>query len=170
MTLAVYGVLGVVLSTRAAPGLSPRLAAGVGALPTVIAVINAGTLLALVLGWRAIRARRIRAHRRWMLAAAAGISVFLLLYVTRVALGGTKAFPGPAGVRTYLYLPVLAVHIFLSILSVPLVIYNLLVGLTLPVEEVARTPHPRVGRGAVLLWSVSLSLGLLVYLMLNVFY
>ena len=105
-----------------------------------------------------------------MLLAAALISAFLVLYVTRVALGGTKVFPGPAVVRTYLYLPMLTVHILLSILSVPPVIYNVLVGLTHHPDEIGRTAHPRVGRVAVTLWSLSLVLGLGVYLLLNIIY
>ena len=49
-------------------------------------------------------------------------------------------------------------------------VHNLLVGLTYPPREIARTRHPRVGRWAVLLWSVSLTLGIVVYLLLNVLY
>ncbi len=170
ITVAVYGVLGLALSGEPPAHLPPGVAAALGVVPLVIAVVNASALLFLFSGWRAIRAGRVGAHRRDMLAAAAFISLFLLLYVTRVALGGTKAFPGPAVVRTYIYLPVLAVHIVLSILSVPLVVHNLLVGLTSPPREIARTRHPRIGRWAVLLWSVSLTLGIVVYLLLNVLY
>ncbi len=146
------------------------VAALVAAAPTIIAVVNAAALFCLVAGWRAIRRGRVRTHRTLMLIAAGCISLFLILYVTRVSLGGVKAFPGPASVRTYLYLPVLAVHILLSIFSVPLVLHNLVIGLTYRVEEIAGTAHPRVGRWAVLLWSISLALGLLVYLLLNVLY
>jgi putative membrane protein len=138
--------------------------------PTLIALVNASALLCLLAGWRAIRAGRVSAHRRLMLAAAAFISAFLVLYLTRVTLGGVKAFPGPQAIRLYLYLPALAIHIALSILSVPPVIYNLLIGITVPVGEIPKTRHPRVGRVAVVLWSVSLALGILVYLLLNVFF
>jgi putative membrane protein len=130
-------------------------------------VLNAFALLLLLRGRAAIRAGDVRAHRRDMLAAAALISAFLVLYVTRVALGGTKAFPGPAAVRLYLYLPVLAVHVLLSVVSVPLVVYNLVVGLSRPADAVGTTAHPRVGRAAVVLWSLSLALGIGVYVLLN---
>jgi len=170
ITLAAYAVLGLVLSGRPPAHLPSGVAAALGVIPLVIALVNAAALIFLLSGWRAIRAGRVGAHRRDMLAAAVCISLFLVLYVSRVGLGGTKAFPGPAVVRSYLYLPVLAVHILLSILSVPLVVHNLLVGLTYPPREIARTRHPRVGRWAVLLWSVSLTLGIVVYLLLNVLY
>lgn len=73
-------------------------------------------------------------------------------------------------IRRYMYLPALTVHVALSIVSVPLVVYNLLIGLTHDVRAIAGTKHPRVGRVAVTLWSVSLALGILVYLMLNVLF
>lgn len=170
LTAAVYAVLGYALSGEPPATLHPALARLVALAPHLIAAINTAALICLRLGWRAIRAGRIATHRRYMLAAAALISAFLVLYVTRVALGGTKAFPGPAAVRAYLYLPMLTVHILLSILSVPPVIYNLLVGLTRPSSAVRATAHPRVGRAAVAMWSVSLTLGLGVYALLNLLY
>ncbi len=166
----IYAILGYALSGKPPASLPPILGRLVALAPHFIAVVNASALVCLLLGWRAVRMHRIAVHRRYMIAAAALISTFLVLYVTRVALGGTKAFVGPAEIRRYLYLPMLTVHITLSVLSVPPVIYNLLIGLTYPRAAVARTRHPRVGRVAVGMWSVSLLLGLGVYLMLNVLY
>lgn len=88
-----------------------------------------------------------------MLASVMLITLFLVLYVTKVALAGVKAFPGPPEIRRYVYLPVLTVHISLSILSVPPVLYNMLIGLTCVVREIPRTKHAQVGRVAVTLWS-----------------
>ncbi len=170
LTVVVYGILGVVLAGTPPSTLDPTVARAVRLTPHVIAVVNTSALFCLLLGCRAIRARRVAVHRRYMLAAAACITTFLILYVTRVALGGTKAFPGPPELRRYVYLPMLTVHIVLSMLSVSPVIYNLLIGLSRDPAGIARTPHPRVGRVAVTLWSVSLLLGLGVYLMLNVLY
>lgn len=170
LTLLVYGALGFALAAEPPAMLSPAGARLVRIAPHLIAAINATALIMLVRGRSAIRAGRVAVHRRCMLTAAVLISAFLVLYVTRVALGGTKAFPGPAAVRVYLYLPMLAVHILLSIVSVPLVIHNLLVGLSRPVSAIGATAHPRVGRAAVALWSVSLLLGIGVYVLLNVLY
>jgi putative membrane protein len=170
ITLAVYGMLGYALSADQPAHLPPLVARALAGFPLAIAVVNASALICLLAGWRAIRAGRATTHRRLMLASAVCISLFLLLYVTRVALGGVKAFPGPPEVRSYVYLPTLTVHIVLSVLSVPLVVHNLLIGLTYGIREIPATHHPRVGRLAVTLWSVSLALGVVVYLMLNVFY
>jgi putative membrane protein len=166
----VYATLGYALTRKPPSPLAPTLGRLVSLAPHLIAAVNTVTLIALVRGWTAIRVGNVRAHRRLMLTASILISAFLVLYVTRVALGGTKTFPGPATVRLYIYLPMLTVHILLSIASVPLVIYNLLVGLTRPAATVGTTFHPRVGRAAVALWSVSLLLGIGVYVLLNVLY
>ncbi len=170
LSAAAYGLLGFALTRRPSPDLPPGVRAVVTVLPTAIAVVNAAALTCLLAGWRAIRAGRVAAHRRLMLAATTLIAVFLALYVTRVALGGVKAFPGPPPVRRYVYLPVLTVHVTLSILTVPPVVYNVVTGLTRPAGEVRATGHPRVGRVAATLWTVSLSLGILVYFLLNVLY
>lgn len=170
ISAAVYVVLGYALSARPPESLPPFLTRILSLVPHLIAVVNASALTCLLVGWRNIKKGHIAAHRRYMLAAAILISTFLVLYVARVALGGVKAFHGPAVIRRYLYLPALTVHITLSILSVPPVVYNLLVGLTHDVRDVPKTKHPRVGRVAVLLWSVSLLLGISVYLMLVVLY
>jgi putative membrane protein len=168
--MAVYGILGVALSSKPPDHLPLTVMRALAVFPTLIAVNNALALTSLLAGWRAVREGRIERHRRFMLVSAALISLFLVLYVTRVVLGGVKAFPGPREVRTFVYMPALVVHIALSILSVPLVVYNLLTGLKYRVQDIPATAHPRVGRLAVWLWSVSLALGIFVYLMLNVVY
>lgn len=170
MTAAVYAVLGAALSRRPPDALPPFLPPVLALLPLAIAVINAAALFCLLSGWRAIRAGLVRRHRAFMLGATGLISLFLVLYVARVALGGVKAFPGPPVVRAYVYLPVLAVHVILSIASVPLVVHNVLTGITRSSVDMAKSGHPAVGRVAVLLWSVSLALGILVYLLLNVLF
>ncbi len=171
LTLLVYSVLAYALTSRPPLYLAPSLARIVGFLPHVIAVVNTAALYFLYRGWRAVKDGRVRRHRAYMLAAATFISIFLVLYVTRVVLGGTTAFPGPPDVRLYVYLPALTLHIVLSIISVPLVIYNVYIGLTYDWRTIRqRTRHPQVGRIAVLLWSISLALGVFVYLMLNVFF
>ncbi len=170
ISLGAYALLGYVLSRQPPADLAPATRQVLAVLPTVIAVVNAAALACLLAGWRAARAGRIPAHRRFMLAAVALICAFLILYVTRVALGGIKAFAGPPEVRRYVYLPALTVHVTLSILTVPPVVYNVLTGLSRPAGDLRAAGHPAVGRVAVALWSVSLSLGILVYLLLNVLY
>ncbi len=137
------------------------------ALPHVIAAVNLAGVVSLQLGYRAIRRGDVRSHRNFMGLSFALISTFLVLYVTRLLLGGTEVYRGPEVIRNFVYLPVLTVHLTLSIVSVPLVLFNVLTGLTLPYGSIGRTPHPRIGKVAYLCWSLSLALGIVVYVLLR---
>ena len=64
----------------------------------------------------------------------------------------------------------LGIHIVLSVLSVPFVIYAITLGLTRTPTELKATAHARVGRIAVTAWLVSLALGIFAYLMLTFYY
>ena len=146
---------------------SPGVAA---AIPHLNAGISLVAIVAIVVGWRSIRRGDVRRHRAAMLAAAALFAAFLLLYLYKVVVEGTAPFPGPESVYTFLYLPLLAIHVTLAVVCVPLLYYVLLLGLTHPVAEIAATRHPRVGRIAASLWITSFVLGVAVYLLLYVVY
>lgn len=138
------------------------------AIPHINAIISLVAIGVIGYGWRAIRRGHIDRHRTAMLTGAALFAVFLLLYLYKVALVGPTTFPGPDVVFGLVYLPLLAVHMMLAIICVPLLYYVLLLALTRPVHEIPRSRHPRVGRVAVSLWLASFGLGLLVYGMLYV--
>lgn len=163
LSLLIYAVLGTVLLLPRGPPPFPELRLP---LSTATAVANGTTFALLLAGWVSIRQGRRRRHRRLMVLAGLSIAAFLVLYVTRQSLVGTLEFQGPDALRTFLYLPLLIPHLVLSAASVPPVLYNFIVGLTRPLDQVARTPHPRVGRIVVPLWLVSSSLGLVVFLLL----
>lgn len=167
LTLLAYAVLTFVLvGEKPAPAQTEFIAKLLGFLPHAIALVNALALLLLVTGWWLIRHRYVRLHRLAMPSALGLICLFLAMYVTRIYLGGMKAFPGPETVYTYVYLPVLTVHLVLSILCIQPVLYVALIGLTHRIEDIPRTPHKRVARIAVPLWILSLALGLAVYVFL----
>ncbi|RQH03037.1 DUF420 domain-containing protein [Natrarchaeobius oligotrophus] len=140
--------------------------AQINALTHAIAVINSATLVLLVLGWRWIRAGEIEKHRLAMTGAFALILLFLVVYLVRVGGGGEKLFDGPDPVY-YAYLVMLAIHIVLSIVAVPVVLYALILGLTHTPTELQHTSHARVGRIAAGSWILSLVLGIVTYLLLN---
>jgi len=105
-----------------------------------------------------------------MVSAFALILLFLVIYLFRVGGGETKIFDGPEFVRNFVYLPMLGVHLFLSIVAVPVVVYAVLLGLTHTPDELTETPHRRIGRIAAASWAVSLFLGIVTYVMLNHIY
>jgi len=131
-----------------------------------IAVVNTLALSAILTGVYFIRKDEVRRHRAAMLTAFALILLFLAMYLVKVGGGFEKAILATGAVRTA-YLIMLAIHILLSALAVPVVLHAVVLGLTRTPAELRDTIHARVGRIAVAAWSLSLFLGIITYLLLN---
>jgi putative membrane protein len=140
------------------------------AIPLVNAIISGIAILTIGSGWYLIRNGHIKRHRTAMLSGVVLFATFLILYLYKVALQGPTPFAGPAVIRQFVYLPLLAIHITLAIICVPLLYYVLLLAVTRPIHEIPQTRHPRIGRIAASLWLVSFVLGIVVYLLLYVAY
>jgi putative membrane protein len=167
---AVLSVIGYVLVGGALYGAIPLFPeldrATVVLFGDLIAVINSAALLSLVAGWRYIRRDEVEKHRRAMLTAFTLIVVFLVLYLWKTGGGFEKSIIATGPVY-YAYLLMLAVHILLSIVAVPVVLYAVILGLTHTPAELRETAHARVGRVAVAAWTLSLFLGIVTYVLLN---
>ena len=98
------------------------------ALPTANASLNALSAVLLLAGWRAIRAGRRERHRALMLSALGSSALFLVGYLTRVALTGTHRFPGDGALRAT-YLAVLGSHTVLAVAVLPMVLRTLYLAL-----------------------------------------
>ncbi len=145
----------------------PELTHGqINLLTHAIAVINTTATILLASGWYWIRAGEVRKHQLSMVGAFVLILLFLVVYLFKVGGGGEKHFVGP-DVVYYPYLIMLAIHIILSVVSVPVVLYALILGLTHTPAELRTTPHARIGRIAAGAWILSLTLGVVTYLLLN---
>jgi putative membrane protein len=165
--LTVVGYVLVIGTLYVGLPIYPTIELGtVNLLADAIAVINTAAVVLLLAGWKLIREGNVRRHRAAMLGAFTLILVFLVLYLLKTGGGGRKEFVGP-DTAALAYFAMLGIHILLSVLSVPLVLYNITIGLTHTREEMRRTAHARVGRVAVAAWSVSLTLGVLAYVLLN---
>jgi putative membrane protein len=161
---AVIGTFLGVVPARVFPELSLT---AVNRLADAIAVVNTINVVVIAAGWRWIRRDEVRKHAAAMTTSFVLILVFLVLYLTKIGGGGTKEFVGPT-LAYYPYLAMLAIHIVLSIVSVPVVVFALVLGLThSPSELRTATPHRRVGRVAASAWLLSLALGVVTYLLLN---
>lgn len=167
LSAAGYVLVGGTL-TGTLPGAAfPEVARStVNLLSHAIAVVNTLATVSLVLGWYWIRRGRVRRHRAAMLTAFVLILVFLALYLVKTGGGGRKEFVGPPAVRTA-YLAMLGTHVVLSIVSVPVVLYAVVLGLTHTPAELPGTRHPQVGRVAAGAWVASLTLGVATYVLLN---
>ena len=136
-------------------------------LSDAIAVVNSLALVCIVAGVYFIRTDQVRRHRASMIAAFVLILAFLVMYLLKVGGGGEKEIVGATGVVYWAYIAMLAVHVLLSAISVPVVLHALVLGLTHPVSELYDTRHKTVGRIAASAWILSLFLGIVTYLMLN---
>ena len=140
-------------------------------IPHLNVAISALAIGTIAIGWRAIRRGDVDRHRTAMLSSFGLFAAFLTLYLYRlVATGGPQPFPGPDPVYQFVYLPVLAIHVLLAVVCIPLLYYALLLAAAHPIDELRRTRHARIGRIAASLWVISFTLGIVVYVLLHVTY
>lgn len=136
--------------------------------PHLNAIISLTALVTISVGWYWIRQGEIKQHRVAMITSVLLFALFLVLYLYRLIHEGPKEFPGPDTIRSSVYLPLLAIHILLAIVCIPLLYYVLLLALTRPVSEIYESNHRRVARIAAPLWLVSFALGVVVYALLYI--
>ncbi len=128
-------------------------------LPGLDAILNGCAAIAILLGYRFIRAHRIVAHRRAMIAAFAFSTVFLVCYIGNYALHGESHYPGHSMMRT-IYLLILASHILLSIVALPTVLITFFFSLS------GRIPmHRKLARWTFPIWLYVSVTGVIVFAM-----
>jgi uncharacterized membrane protein YozB (DUF420 family) len=129
-------------------------------LPTLNASLNALSAVLLLLGYACIRARRIGAHRAFMLAAVASSTLFLVSYLVYHFQVGSVRFRGEGTIRT-IYLAILATHTVLAVVVVPLVLTALFRAWKGRFED-----HRRIARVTLPIWAYVSVTGVVVYWML----
>ncbi len=130
-------------------------------LPALNALLNGLSATALLIGFTFIRARKIAAHRAAMFTAFAFSTLFLVSYILHHALHGDVRYPAGADFRT-LYLALLASHILLAIVALPLILITFFLSLT------GRIPtHRKVARWTFPLWLYVSVTGVITYVMLR---
>jgi putative membrane protein len=168
--LTLVGYVVVIGTLYADVGLYPEISEPtVDLLAHAISIVNAATILTLLAGVYWIKSGEVEKHRAAMVTGFVLILVFLVLYLLKTGGGGRKEIIAGAPLRS-LYLGMLGIHIVLSVVAVPLVLYAITLGLTHTPAELRETAHARVGRVAVTVWLVSLALGIIAYLMLTFYY
>jgi putative membrane protein len=128
--------------------------------PALNATLN-GTSAALLLTGRVLIARgRITAHRACMIAAVVASALFLGCYLYFHAHVGDIHFLGQGWVR-WIYYPILASHVSLAIVIVPLAVITLTRGLKARYDK-----HRAIARWTWPLWMYVSVTGVIVYFML----
>jgi putative membrane protein len=98
-------------------------------LPALNALLNGLCAISLCVGLYFIKHHNREAHRTSMLIAFAFSSIFLVGYILNHTLHGDTIFPGHGALRT-LYLSILASHIVLSVVALPMVLTTFFFSLT----------------------------------------
>ena len=130
-------------------------------LPALNAVLNGLSATALLVGYNFIRARRIRPHRAAMITAFAFSTLFLVSYIAHHALHGDVRYPLHAAFRS-VYLPLLASHIILAVVALPLVLVTFFFSLSGRIPQ-----HRKVARWTFPLWLYVSITGVITYVMLR---
>jgi putative membrane protein len=130
-------------------------------LPALNAVLNGLAAISLVIGFTFIKAHNIKAHRASMITAFVFSSLFLVSYILHHALHGDVRYPVHAAYRM-VYLPLLASHIVLAVIALPLVLVTFFFSLS------GRIPsHRKVARWTFPLWLYVSVTGVITYVMLR---
>ena len=129
-------------------------------LPALNAALIVISGVFLVIGYVCIRSRRIVWHRRSMLTASAFAALFLIVYVTRYLLLGSKIYPGE-GVSRAVYLAILISHTLIATAVAPLAFVTLRRALAGRFKR-----HRQLARVTLPMWIYTAVTGWLVYLLL----
>ena len=129
-------------------------------LPAINASLNALSGILLLIAYIHIRARRIQQHRRFMIAAFATSSLFLVCYLVYHAQVGSVPFTRQGFVRP-LYFTILITHVTLAAVVLPMAVITLYQGLQ------ARFPkHRRIARWTLPVWLYVSVTAVIVYVLL----
>lgn len=133
-------------------------------LPLLNAILNGATFVFLILALLAIRAKKIRIHRNFILAAFIATSVFLLSYLLYHFTTPSTRF-GASGAIKYLYYFILITHVSLAIIPVPLALISMGRGLNMEIEK-----HRRITRWSMPVWLYVSLTGVIVYILISPYY
>lgn len=136
----------------AAPPTSP--------LPHLNAALNLTAFVLICAGLAAIRRRKERVHKRFMLSAVAVSAAFLCSYLVYHLTQPPVPYTGEGPLRT-LYYVILVSHIVLAALLVPLLAVTVVLAL-----RDRRPAHRRMAKVTAPVWVYVSVTGVIVYLML----
>ena len=134
-------------------------------LPTVNASLNGLSAVFLTCGYIFIKQGKRDAHRNAMLAAFFTSALFLVCYLTyHILVKGVTRFQGP-GLSRPIYLLILTTHSILAVVIVPMILRALWLAFKQRWEG-----HKRLTRWTWPMWLYVSVTGVIVYMMLYVWY
>jgi uncharacterized membrane protein YozB (DUF420 family) len=123
------------------------------------ATLNATSAILLAIGYAAIRARKIEAHKRFMISAFVVSSAFLVSYLVYHYRVGHVVFQGQGIIRP-IYFVLLTSHTILAVAIVPMILITLRRAWLEKFDK-----HRVIARWTLPLWLYVCLTGVVVYLM-----
>lgn len=133
-------------------------------LPKLNALLNVLTTLLLITGWLFIRRRNKRGHITCMVSALCTSTLFLTSYLIYHAQAGSIRFTETGWPRT-IYFFILLTHTVLAAIVLPLVVATVI-----PAVKKKWKWHRKIARWTLPVWLYVSVTGVLVYLMLYVWF
>ncbi|HQV00206.1 MAG TPA: DUF420 domain-containing protein [Bacteroidia bacterium] len=133
-------------------------------LPAINAIINATCTILLLLSYYFIRQKNVTMHKRLNITTFVLSALFFICYITYHYMADETRFPVGAPYRSF-YLTILASHIVLAALVLPMILISFYLGLT---QKVAL--HKKWVRFTFPIWLYVTVTGVIVYLMLSPYY
>jgi putative membrane protein len=162
VSVVVFGVVAALpkihLGTGVTVPFNPHIFA------TFNAVINSTVSVLLVLAYVLVRQKNYEAHKKVMLGAIVLSGLFLVSYIAHHLFAGETKFGGTGALRTF-YLILLASHIILAAVILPIILFTAYRSLT---GEYAK--HKKIARYTFPLWLYVSVTGVIVYLLISPYY
>ena len=133
-------------------------------LPPIYATINGVTAVILIMGFLAIKNKKIKLHKYLMTTAIGCSVVFLVMYMAYHMTSDSTKFGGEGMVR-YVYYVILITHILLSVVVIPFVLITYVRAITNNFER-----HKKIARITFPMWLYVAITGVIVYLMISPYY
>lgn len=133
-------------------------------LPTISTLFILLSAILVAVGWWLIAKGKKKAHKNTMIAAAVSALIFFIIYASRTVFIGNTSFGGPDDIKIY-YTIFLIFHIVLATVGAVFGIVTLVLGFKRKIDK-----HEKIGPYTSVIWFFTAITGIMVYLLLYVFY
>jgi len=133
-------------------------------LPTISTIFIVLSAILIAIGWILIVKGKPLAHKYAMIAASVSALLFFIIYMSRTIFIGNTSFGGPDSIKTY-YTVFLIFHIILATTGGIFGIITLVLAFKRNIGK-----HRKLGPVTSIIWFFTAITGVMVYLLLYVFY